>query len=111
VDFIPRSLELLSSLVYPIDSSSGRFPADFTFINSVDELHAGNDIGQLPEASKPAPALLGAHGQLMHQRQTAIDAVAISGLGRSESKNRQMKTPISKEEARSLRCSVRLGHC
>ena len=26
-----------------IDSSSGGLPADFAFINSVDELHAGND--------------------------------------------------------------------
>ena len=66
------------------DSSSGN-PADLSLINSVDELHAGNDIGHLPEPSKFSPALLCTHGQLMHQSQSAIDAVAISSLGRSES--------------------------
>src|SRR5690625_6444800 len=66
-------------------SSSG-VPADFAFIYSVDELHAGNDIGQLPEAPQSAPAFLRAHGQLMHQGHAAFGAVAISGLGRSESK-------------------------
>src|SRR5690625_3505366 len=69
-------------------SSSG-VPADFAFIYSVDELHAGNDIGQLPEAPQSAPAFLRAHGQLMHQGHAAFGAVAISGLGRSESNGRK----------------------
>jgi len=30
-----------------LDSSSSGSPADFSFINPVDELHAGNDISQL----------------------------------------------------------------
>jgi hypothetical protein len=36
-----------------IHSSSGGFSADLAFINSVDELHSGNHISQLPEPSKP----------------------------------------------------------
>jgi len=52
-----------------IHSSSGGFPADLAFINPVDELHAGNDIGQLPEPSKYAPAHLRAHGQLVRRGQ------------------------------------------
>lgn len=43
--------ELLSNLVYePL--TSGGFPADYlTFINAVDELHAGNHISDLSESS------------------------------------------------------------
>jgi len=32
-----------------MDSFSGGFSADFTFINAADELYADHDIGQLPE--------------------------------------------------------------
>src|SRR6056297_549633 len=34
-----------------VDSSSGSFPADLSFIDTVNELHAGNDVGELIEAS------------------------------------------------------------
>ena len=42
--------ELLSNLVYG-RLMSGGFPVEFTFINSVDELHVVDDVGELSEAA------------------------------------------------------------
>ncbi len=67
-------------------ASSSGVPADFTLIDSVDELYPGNNISQLPEPPEPTPALLGTHGQLVHQRQAGLNAVAVARLDRSQSK-------------------------
>ena len=46
-----RNEELLSNVVYS-KLTLGGFPAvDCAFINSVDELHAGNHISELPEST------------------------------------------------------------
>jgi hypothetical protein len=42
--------ELLSSLVYGSNDSSG-FPADLSLIDSVDELHTGDNVGKLTKAA------------------------------------------------------------
>ena len=47
----PRARELLSNVVYS-KLTLGGFPAvDCAFINTVDELHAGNHISELPEST------------------------------------------------------------
>ena len=51
IDCIGVQMELLSNVVY-IKLTLGGFPAvDCAFINSVDELHAGNHISELPEST------------------------------------------------------------
>ena len=48
---VPTKTELLSNVVYS-KLTLGGFPAvDCAFINTVDELHAGNHISELPEST------------------------------------------------------------
>ena len=76
--------ELLSNLVYGGAESSG-FPADFSFINAIDEPDIEDDVGELTEAAQASPAFLSAHGELMHEAQGAFGAHTISGLHRAQS--------------------------
>jgi len=71
-------VELLSNLVYGVSDSSG-FPAG-PFINSIDKLHTGDDIGELPKSTSSSPSFLGAHGELVHETEPALCAHAVSGL-------------------------------
>lgn len=45
-----RIVELLSNLVYGAIESGG-FPADISLIDSIDTLHAGDDIGELAKST------------------------------------------------------------
>jgi len=42
--------ELLSNLVYGLHESGGFPAADFSLVHSIDELHAGDDVGELAKA-------------------------------------------------------------
>ncbi len=78
----------MSILVYG-DHESGGLPADRSYISSVNECHAGDEVGKLTKTAQPPPALLCAHGQLVHQTQPAGHAEAVSGLHRASADGRK----------------------
>ena len=71
--------ELLSILVYG-GAESGGVPGDVPLIDTIDELHFGDEVSELTEPAEPLPALLGAHGELVHQAQGGLCAQAVPGL-------------------------------
>lgn len=58
---------------------SGGFLADSSLIDTVDEIHAVDDVGDLLEVSYPPPPFLSTHGELMHQRQAGFGTDAVAG--------------------------------
>ncbi len=68
--------ELLSIVVYG-GPESGGFPSDLPFIDAIDELHFGDEVSELIEPPESSPALLGAHGELVHQAQGRLYAQAV----------------------------------
>ena len=76
--------ELMSNLVYD-ELISGGLPVDFTFINSVDELHAVDHIGELLESAQSSPAVLGFDSQFVQHGKRRGSAQTVAGFVHSQS--------------------------